>query len=375
MTLSIYLTVQQVIMGCIIALCAQLIFIHIPTELRGSRMVLSGRIMGAAVMMIPLASFIYYFSDLRYAEAQYATAINLSAYSLTTTLVSTAYYVLLDLVRYKAMMKIHLAIGLLYPIPMWIGLYFGGALVDKHVLIIAYTLFCMLATFEIVTCIYFYILKKRNFDMCESEIEEIEFKLLDRTIYVACILIVVSMLSPSFSSYPLWLGAIFLTIFVSGDIYIYVCYHKILSGGINTLIKARQIPIDPIVDEQIDLFGGDLFAVNDVVKSNIEKNLRVWITQKEFLKPNASIGNVAKAVYTNRTYLSKYVNSTYRCSFKSWITHLRIEESKALMQNNPELSLSDIAKLTGFASVESFSHTFARKEQTSPSRWRESTRN
>ncbi|MFI3324015.1 MAG: helix-turn-helix domain-containing protein [Rikenellaceae bacterium] len=65
------------------------------------------------------------------------------------------------------------------------------------------------------------------------------------------------------------------------------------------------------------------------------------------------------------------MNATYGCSFKNWVTALRIEDAKAVMLNSPDMSISNIATLTGFTSVESFSHIFSRLERSSPSKWRE----
>ncbi len=372
MTLSRYLTVQQIVMGGIMALGGHLLFGHIPDKLRGSRIHISGQVMGVTAMVLPVASFIYYFSDMQSGSEEYATAINLTAYCLMSTLIALAYYILLDRPNDKRFLRVHLAVGLLYPLPLWGGLCCGSEFIAKHTIVACYTLFCVLAIVHISSCLYLYRQKRLHFieDEDATYLQEVELKLLGRTLYASLGLIIVSILAPSFFSYPMWLGGVFVCCFIVGVVYIYICYNKIVYHNINALIQIEEE--EELEEEYEAAVTTKSVVINDEVLSHIERNLKNWVAKGRFRSADISINNVAKAVYTNRTYLSRYINSVHQCSFKTWVTQLRVEESKRLMVDSPELPISDIARRVGFASVESFSHTFTRYVQCSPSRWRES---
>lgn len=73
-----------------------MIFEAIPIELKKENIYYSAKVMGLAITVIPIASFIFYFLKMHLYGAQYATALNLSAYCLTSVLVSSAFLILLD---------------------------------------------------------------------------------------------------------------------------------------------------------------------------------------------------------------------------------------------------------------------------------------
>lgn len=372
MTLSLYLTIQQIIMSGVLALGCNLIFTPTPKRLKGSRIHLSGQIIGAAMTILPIASYIYYFADMQCWGAQYATAVNLTAYCTTSTLISLAYYVLLEHAEDKVFIKIHIALASIFPFPLWLGLCFGSAFVAKHTIVASYTLFCVLAIIHISTCIYFYGQRyaKRKDNM--SDLDCLELRLIGRTIYVSMAMVVVATLSASFFSYPMWLGLIFIAYFVGSAIYIYVCYHRILYSNIDSLIPSDEEELNSVIYE-VELNAENLStaAISNEIKAHIEEHLQRWIDTKEFVQPTTSINIVARALGTNRTYLSRYINSVYHCTFKTWITQLRIEESKRLLREQPKWPISQIATKAGFSSVASFSHIFTRCEQLSPTAWRE----
>ncbi|MFR9533707.1 MAG: hypothetical protein SNG49_02580 [Rikenellaceae bacterium] len=81
-------------MSGILALGCYLIFAPIPKRLEGSRIHRSGQIIGASMTILPIAGYVYFFLDMQSWASYYATAVNLTAYCATSTLISLAYYVL-----------------------------------------------------------------------------------------------------------------------------------------------------------------------------------------------------------------------------------------------------------------------------------------
>lgn len=355
------------------ALGIQLLFNHLPKRFKGSNIDYASRVMGVAIMIIPITTFIYCLSGVREYGPQYATAANLSAYCLTSTLMATSYYILLDQISDRPLIKIHMSLGGVFPALLWLALLYGGEKFDRHAIIAAYTIFCVLTIIHISSCIYFYRMRLKEWSENIEGEKPLELKLIGRIIHISIALMIIGVISPSSSSYPLWLVMIFVIFFVVGTIYIYACYKRISWININTITTlVDQSPIEKVDDRgEEDSDSSNDLALNKNVIRNIERHLQRWLSRKEYLNADLSITDLVKATYTNRTYLSRYINSVYGCSFKAWITALRIEEAKELMIKQSELSISSVAARTGFASVESFSHTFTRCCHMPPSRWRE----
>lgn len=79
---------------------------------------------------------------------------------------------------------------------------------------------------------------------------------------------------------------------------------------------------------------------------------------------------MAAEIYTNRTYLSSYINKTYNCTFKSLLTQLRLEEAKILLSNAKKYPIAEVAAKSGFSSSESFIHVFKKTTGLTPAKWR-----
>lgn len=100
-------------------------------------------------------------------------------------------------------------------------------------------------------------------------------------------------------------------------------------------------------------------------------NLRKWVEQKEFLTEGITILTLCTKLKTNRTYLFCYINSTYNCSFRDYISKLRIDEAKRLLKEEASKDIHEIAAITGFSSTSNFYRSFKKHEEKTPSTYRE----
>ena len=73
---------------------------------------------------------------------------------------------------------------------------------------------------------------------------------------------------------------------------------------------------------------------------------------------------------TNRTYLSAYIKTTYKMTFREWITGLRLEYAKNILKEHPEINVQKLAEASGFLSRSNFIKSFADKEGCTPAKWR-----
>ena len=99
--------------------------------------------------------------------------------------------------------------------------------------------------------------------------------------------------------------------------------------------------------------------------------LESWLEkEKPYLNPDFQLTDLRQVLPLNRTYLSRFINSEYGCSFYQWVNRLRIEEAKRLKMEHPEWAAQDIAEHgCGFSSRQAFYRTFLRETGQTPSEW------
>lgn len=105
---------------------------------------------------------------------------------------------------------------------------------------------------------------------------------------------------------------------------------------------------------------------NAILAVNLEK----WIGEKGYSQENISLESLARALKSNQTYLSNYINSTYGVGFRQWISTLRIEEAKNLISANADMPFAEIAEMVGISNQSSFSRQFLNVIGISPGEYR-----
>lgn len=104
--------------------------------------------------------------------------------------------------------------------------------------------------------------------------------------------------------------------------------------------------------------------------------LTQWMREtKPYLNPDFQLMDLRAVLPMNRTYLSRFINDTYDCSFYRFVNRYRIEEAQRLMREYPEMKLADVATRSGFSSRESFARTFTQLIGLSPGEWSKETCN
>ncbi|MEH7179845.1 response regulator transcription factor [Neobacillus vireti] len=129
-----------------------------------------------------------------------------------------------------------------------------------------------------------------------------------------------------------------------------VCLEKWL-----TKISNEELTSKTIVSEKENL----PLSTIDRVLEYIEKTPLDQITLKE----------VAESIHINPSYLSQLFKQQLNIKFVDYITELRIEESKRLLQHTT-LRMSEIAERVGYSDLAYFSNNFKRIVGCSPSEYR-----
>ncbi len=190
-----------------------------------------------------------------------------------------------------------------------------------------------------------------------SEEESGFIRWISKSVFFA---IVMGLLCSVMAFAPKWVITLYLFASIPFFYYIFVCF-------LNYLVHYETV--DSAIEEETETLNGQPDKL--FVHQQLEKNLQEWILAKGYLQPKINMGELAKQIGSNRSYLSGYINSKYSCTYYEWIARLRIEEAKKLLIDQPELTMAQIAERTGFSSGSHFTTLFTEKENLPPAKWRE----
>ena len=118
----------------------------------------------------------------------------------------------------------------------------------------------------------------------------------------------------------------------------------------------------------------DLIQANAHLSLADEENLRIRfedliVTEQLFLKQGIRISDIASMLDTNRTYVSRLVNTTYNMSFSDYINTLRIDYAEQYLIHNRDAKQSDIAAACGFPNASAFNNVFKKITGVTPKIW------
>lgn len=87
--------------------------------------------------------------------------------------------------------------------------------------------------------------------------------------------------------------------------------------------------------------------------------------QKPYLDPHLTIVDMADALCTNRTYLSAFINNTYKMNFSQFVNECRLYELDRIIANPRCLEKTNIEKITaaGFGSYQSYHRALRMHEE------------
>lgn len=99
-----------------------------------------------------------------------------------------------------------------------------------------------------------------------------------------------------------------------------------------------------------------------------------WIKTDGYVQQGLTIKELSEILHTNRTYLSAYIKTTYKMTFREWITSLQLEYAKNMLKEHPEINIQKLAESSGFLSRSNFIKLFSEKEGCTPAKWKKANR-
>lgn len=167
----------------------------------------------------------------------------------------------------------------------------------------------------------------------------------------------------------------------------YIFYNSLLHQVIKQKLKLRvyqetlsPLPVNNLNQQQESKSEKDV--VEKEVLINGKKSSKVYLTPQKINEINQllqtpefiydqkiKLEQFAQKVAVNSTYLNRYFNQEYGCSFLQYLTSLRIEQAEMLLRDS-NAEIGDICYNTGFNSPSAFHKAFKTRYGCSPSEWR-----
>lgn len=167
----------------------------------------------------------------------------------------------------------------------------------------------------------------------------------------------------------------------------YIFYNSLLHQVIKQKLKLHiyretlsPLPVNNLNQQQESKSEKDV--VEKEVLINGKKNSKVYLTPQKINEINQllqtpefiydqkiKLEQFAQRVAVNSTYLNRYFNQEYGCSFLQYLTSLRIEQAEMLLRDS-NAEIGDICYNTGFNSPSAFHKAFKNRYGCSPSEWR-----
>ena len=334
----------------------------------------SRQIMGIAMLLLSANYSVHFFFGIRFKNADSAILMNMSTYFLCYSLFSSALIMLLD--RFyitKRRMWTHIILWIIFSTFSGVVLFLlPSGIMQKFSL---FALAVWLVVFGVVLARRVIIAYRRAIRIFnETQADDIGAYIEWLSIFTYWALIfgvgcgLLTFLPDKY---------VFIWILSSIPFYIYLFY-----SYQNYLLFYEQVEnaFEQDIQSEEELLtnsGIEPEMVSEEVPGSytefIEK-VENWIKTDGYVQQGLTIKELSKILYTNRTYLSAYIKTTYKMTFREWITGLRLEYAKNILKEHPEINIQKLAELSGFLSQSNFIKLFSEKEGCTPAKWKKSNR-
>ena len=331
----------------------------------------SRRIMGIALLLLAVNYSVHFFCDIRFINVNAAITMNLSTYFLSYYLFSSAMITLLDrfyITRKRT--RIHILLWLVFSSLSAVALLLlpDGSLQKVALLALA----AWLVVYGLILArrvIVAYHRAVRIFDNTHADNIGLYIEWMSTFTYWALIFGVgCGLLTFLPDKY------VFIWILSSIPFYCYLFY-----SYQNYLLFYEQVEdaFEQDIQSEDDLLTDtetepEIVSEEEVSVSYTEIIEKVdnWIKTDGYVRQGLTIKELSEILHTNRTYLSAYIKTTYKMSFREWITGLRLEYAKNILKEHPEINIQKLAESSGFLSRSNFIKSFTEKEGCTPAKWK-----
>lgn len=335
----------------------------------------SRQIMGIAMLLLSANYSVHFFFGIRFKNADSAILMNMSTYFLCYSLFSSALIMLLD--RFyitKRRVWTHIILWIIFSTLSGVVLFLlPSGIMQKFSL---FALAAWLVVFGVVLAHRVIIAYRRAIRIFnETQADDIGAYIEWLSIFTYWALI-------------FGVGCGLLTFLPDEYVFIWILssipfYSYLFYSYLNYLLFYEQVEnaFEQDIQSEEELLTNsetehEIVSEKEVPRSYTEFIERVdnWIKTDGYVQQGLTIKELSEILYTNRTYLSAYIKTTYKMTFREWITSLRLEYAKNILKEHPEINIQKLAESSGFLSQSNFIKLFSEKEGCTPAKWKKSNR-
>ena len=335
----------------------------------------SRQIMGIAMLLLSANYSVHFFFGIRFKNADSAILMNMSTYFLCYSLFSSALIMLLD--RFyitKRRVWTHIILWIIFSTLSGVVLFLlPSGIMQKFSL---FALAVWLVVFGVVLArrvIIAYRRAIRIFNETQADDIGAYIEWLSIFTYWAVIFGVGCGLLTFLPDKYVFIWILSSIPFYSYLFYSYQNYLLFYEQVENAFEQDIQSEEELLTNSETE---HEIVSEKEVPKSYTEFIERVdnWIKTDGYVQQGLTIKELSEILYTNRTYLSAYIKTTYKMTFREWITSLRLEYAKNILKEHPEINIQKLAESSGFLSQSNFIKLFSEKEGCTPAKWKKSNR-
>ena len=335
----------------------------------------SRQIMGIAMLLLSANYSVHFFFGIRFKNADSAILMNMSTYFLCYSLFSSALIMLLD--RFyitKRRVWTHIILWIIFSTLSGVVLFLLPSGIMQKISLFALAVW--LVVFGIVLARRVIIAYRRAIRIFnETQADDIGAYIEWLSIFTYWALI-------------FGVGCGLLTFLPDEYVFIWILssipfYSYLFYSYQNYLLFYEQVEnaFEQDIQSEEELLTNsetehEIVSEKEVPRSYTEFIERVdnWIKTDGYVQQELTIKELSEILYTNRTYLSAYIKTTYKMTFREWITSLRLEYAKNILKEHPEINIQKLAESSGFLSQSNFIKLFSEKEGCTPAKWKKSNR-
>ena len=335
----------------------------------------SRQIMGIAMLLLSANYSVHFFFGIRFKNADSAILMNMSTYFLCYSLFSSALIMLLD--RFyitKRRVWTHIILWIIFSTLSGVVLFLLPSGIMQKISLFALAVW--LIVFGIVLARRVIIAYRRAIRIFnETQADDIGAYIEWLSIFTYWALI-------------FGVGCGLLTFLPDEYVFIWILssipfYSYLFYSYQNYLLFYEQVEnaFEQDIQSEEELLTNsetehEIVSEKEVPRSYTEFIERVdnWIKTDGYVQQGLTIKELSEILYTNRTYLSAYIKTTYKMTFREWITSLRLEYAKNILKEHPEINIQKLAESSGFLSQSNFIKLFSEKEGCTPAKWKKSNR-
>lgn len=225
--------------------------------------------------------------------------------------------------------------------------------------------FIVAVTYSIIKCLGLIKKYNQNISNYYSNLNEISINWVKNLIYGLIFVGIISILVNTFSQ-PFMLNAN-LPI-AAASLFFSVIIYTIGYFGFKQDYNISNL--EPFVFTIKEEAPPTVIKNTDELQILAEKITKLFEIDKTHRKQDLKISDLSTNLNTNRSYISKVINTHFNCSFIEFVNNYRIKDAKKLFASNPDASIIEISHLAGFNSASTFTRVFKQHTGESPSIYR-----